>query len=201
MCALSVPLVCSCRGQKSTRSRLIGAGMSGRQTVRLKSAGAREVACPTQCRALMPAAASAVRFECAGRSSRLSGDGRELAAAVFDRQSPARISRQAANRSPRGDLAHVPLPLMADSSGHDLWVPRWSSTSCGLGIFVYQSPSRSRRRGGVWVVTWAGRAAFARPVAGSIGAAWMPWTGRRGGEAAFNVASPSHDASVTAWRA
>ena len=32
------------------------------------------------------------------------------------------------------------------SAVRPLWVPSWSSTSCGLGIFVDQSPSRSRRR-------------------------------------------------------
>jgi hypothetical protein len=55
-------------------------------------------------------------------------------------------------------------PGMADS--YCLWVPNWSSTSCDLGVFVYQStePIASsdarlgrRRRGGIG---WSGAAWF-----------------------------------------
>ena len=30
------------------------------------------------------------------------------------------------------------LRKLADLNRHDLWVPNWSSTSCDLGVFVYQ---------------------------------------------------------------
>ena len=41
-----------------------------------------------------------------------------------------------------------------------------------------------------------------RPVAGSAGAARIPWTGRRGGGGAgSHVVLPSHDARATLWRA